>query len=257
MFRLGRIDGARPEADAILVDPEHVRFGGKLLGYIIQNDRQCKRLSMAYSWCFVAQDLSPLVSEARQVLDSYTGPEDLHKVCTAATSVLQKIENEPGLSSFLMEPIVEHYHNGLKFGFTGHEYGRVMDYLNELRPKLESSASEMLDDAAFEGNDRETMTARYKAHIDYGMSILIAFEACLRAPESVRSGAYARWNSALSQAQSDVSETRTALEELRLEAEQINEAGRFRLLYWPYIVVLALALKFAKGVAAISPRRPG
>jgi hypothetical protein len=249
--RLTQIGEARPDATAMLTNPDHIQFGARVLRVILQDNDACQRLGMTQAYCFVAEDIAPIVQNAERTLATYTGLEDLHAVCTSATKVFQDLEDDEGLSTFLMRSLAEHYRDGLQQGFLDNEYERVIAYLNGLRPTLEDSAADIAPELELDEDQIAYLTARYSAQINYGIWIAKAFEACLRAPETIRSGAYAAWNTEYTGAADQVAATREAIRDLNVAATQVNHAGRFRLLYWPYFLMLALALKFGKGVSTL------
>lgn len=100
-------------------------------------------------------------------------------------------------------------------------------------------------------SDRSFIEPLYEATIRYGMFVLTSFEPCLRAPESIRSGAYAEWISNMRQAQTDMEQKEAELRQMRVNASELNQAAVFRASYWPFMIILALSLKFSKGVAAL------
>lgn len=248
--KLSVIEGQRPQVSKHFTGASIVRNGGKLLREVSKLARMCKGTGYIPG-CSVAVDIAEVTQEGERLLLSYNKPEDLYAVCSAGNAIFKEIFNNRNFSSFLMQPIVEHYSAGLKMDFQGIEFGRVGNYIIGVKQKLEQLAREMLNNLHLNDEDREMMQTRYQSQITYGINLLYAFEACLRAPEAIRSGQYAEWNTLLRDQQNKIVSVDSELREFRSLAARPNEAGLFRLLIWPYILVLTLSLKFAKGIASL------
>ncbi|MCV0427189.1 MAG: hypothetical protein K5905_17140 [Roseibium sp.] len=197
----------------------------------------------------------PIIAEGQRLLLGYNGSHDLYAVCEEAPKILTEISENGAFATFLTSAVSEHYFRGLKKGFHPLEFNPTYEYINELRPSLKQSAAQMLSDLRLNEEEQDWMRRRYEATINDGMALLFGFEACLRTPESLRNGQYAAWNQSVQQQSSRVDETELELIQLQEQSRRLNDAGRFRILSWPYIIVFALALKFGKGVAAVKQRQ--
>lgn len=254
-MHMADIERARPEGDAQLSGRDLIRAGGEILTTISKLNRSCQRTPSAMPVCFVVEDLAPIIAPGEQILLSYDGPEDLGDVCNAASSIITAMSQSGALSGFLMKPMADHYFAGLDKGFHPLEFDQVRSYVADLRPALEDKASNMIEALNMSEEDRSFMEPLYEANIHYGMIVLMAFDACLRAPESIRSGAYALWVSEMRDAQTEIEQKEAELRQIRINANDLNQAAIFRVSYWPFLIILALALKFSKGVAALRKKQ--
>lgn len=255
--RMTDIEHARPEGDAQLSSKEVIRAGGEILANISKLNRSCERTPTALPVCFVVEDLAPIVAPGEQLLLSYDGPEELGDVCDVASEIFTEMAESTELSGFLVKPVTDHYFQGLDKGFLPLEFESVRRYVNDLRPELEESALHMIEALNMSNADRQIMEPLYEATIQYSMSVLIAFDSCLRAPESIRSGAYAKWNSEMRQAHTELEQMEAELRQMRINANELNQAAVFRASYWPFLIIFALSLKFSKGVAALRKKHVG
>jgi len=255
--RLLQIDAQRPAGEPQMSGRDLVRIGGQILSNISKLDRSCQRTPTTLPVCFVVEDLAPIIKDAESILLSYDGPERLGDVCEVASSTFEAMSGSAALSGFLMDPISDHYFEGLNKGFRSFEFDPVQNYIDSLRPELERKKADMIAALNMNEDDRSRMEPRYDAQIDYGMSVLKAFEACLRAPASIRSGEYASWVSNMDEARSEAEQKEAELQQLRISAGDLNQAAIFRASYWPFLIILALSLKFSKGVAALRKKHVG
>jgi hypothetical protein len=246
---LAEIEARKPDAEMSLSSPKLVRPGAQWLGVIVDTARSCEEAHLITPKCFVARDLEPHLKPAQRVLATYSGTDDLFGVCVAANELFQGIRDGAGLSSFLTRPIDDHYREGLQKNFNSFDFEAVFAYIEELRPELTKRAGEMIELLSVSEDEKVFMHLIYEAHIDYGIFIMKAMEPCLRAPKDIRNGQYADWNANL---RSKVSEEEALEEELRQTRQfdaELNSVEKFRFTFWPFFLVVALVLKFGKGVA--------
>lgn len=249
--QLEEIDEVRPEIRAQLSGQRIVHGAGELLSVIAEMARACERAPSTNASCFVAEDFAPIIERGEAILLAYQDERDLAGVCDTAENLFHELAENAAVSTFLTEQIAQHYFEGLEKDFEPVEFGAVQTYIEGLRPQLEAEAARMVRVLQLDSEDLARMEPHYEAHIDYGMLTIKAFEVCMRAPENVRSGYYAEWASKRGATQSEYDQKLQELHQLRIEANQLGTAAIFRASYWPFLIVLALALKFSKGVAHV------
>lgn len=250
--RLNEIERARPEVRAQLSGRDTVRGAGEILSSISRIARICERTpSTTFAACFVAADFAPITQQAERVLLGYNDERDLPDVCEVAGVVFREIGGSAALSSFLTKPVARHYFKGLEEGFMPFEFKAVQSYIDGLKPRLEKEAKDMVRALNWNDEERALMEPRYEAHIEYGIRILESFEVCLRAPENVRSGQYAEWVSRQAATRSQYEQIEQELQQLHIAANQLGTAAILRASYWPFLIILALSLKFSKGIASL------
>ena len=244
------LEANRPISDMALAHPNSVRHGSRWLGHIIDLNRSCETNALVMSECIVVDYLAPIVATAQKVLATYSGPEDLFGVCTAANNLFNQMSSDSvGLSSFITRPLSEHYFEGLKRGFGEYEFESVNAYIDEIKPDLDRRTEEIIELIPLNENDQRIMRPIYMTEIDYGILIMKTFEVCMRAPKSIREGQYAEWNLRRSEKLNEVEALDKELRQQRLVASELNAVGKFRFTFWPFFLIAALALKFGKGVA--------
>lgn len=251
---LNQIEMGRPKLDFQLVG-EDLKENGKILQHISKMGQKCSDFAVGFPNCSVAKDFSQITIPGERVLFGYDGPEDMVTVCEAANEIFSKLQESDALSTFLMRPLAEHYFSGLKKGFQPAEFEIVYNYINELRPKLETAQNEMMASLSLSEEDKALMVPRYKAQITYGILIMYTFEGCLRAPEEIRSNHYAVWNTSLTEKKNAAQQLDQELRELHIASNKTSTAAIVRVSYWPYIIILALSLKFAKSIAQLRTRK--
>lgn len=245
------IEELRPRTDMQISEPSLIRNGGEWLKLISKMDTSCDGAARTLPACYVVEDLAPITIPAERLLLGYEGPDDVGKICDAAGSIFARLQNSRSLTTFLMRPLAEYFFQGVEKGFHSNEFESVQTYINNLQHSLEKEVQKMLSDLSLNEDDEARMAPIYAAEIRYGLIVMRAFEVCMRAPEEVRSGKYSAWLDRSQNKQSEIELQEEELRRLRQSAHAIGPATELRISYWPFIIVLALALKFAKGVAHI------
>lgn len=259
--RISDIENSRPELSAQLSGRALVRAGGELLETISRLDRICaerpSRITIADPNCFVVRRMAPIVSTGVQALLTYEEPEDLGTVCDTASRVFSELVEESNLPDFIVREIAANYFEWFNEGFLPFEFDAVRRSVDDLRLRLEDDASNTIEALRMSEDDERWILHFYRATIQYGLVVVTAFEPCLRAPQSIRSGVYTSWISDLRNAQSELELREEDIQQLIMAANDLNPSKVFLASYWPFLICFALSLKFSKGVAALRKKHVG
>lgn len=244
--QLEDLEDERPHVDMSLASESIVRSGGEFLQFIPSMAQTCEDPLVVNPACSVVEEMEPIVAPGIPLLLSYNEPSDLHGICNVANAVFQEFYDA---GNFILADIAERYRDGLARGFTGLEYDSVQSHIDTLQPELEREAQDMLRRIEVKDDMQEWMSGLYQNEIRYGILTLRAFEACLRAPESLRDGQYSAWDETYRQVQDQQGEVRRQRDRAQAEALTPNVAARLRNSWWLFVIVFALSLKFGKSIA--------
>jgi len=214
-------------------------------------DKACDGSASLNPACRVVDSFAPITEPSERLLLGYEGPEDVGEICEAASGTFSQLSDDPSLSGFLMKPLAEHFFQGLEKGFYDSEFERVLAYIDEVNLKLENEIRTMIGYLSLNAEEEALMKPIYEKEAYYGWVVMSAFEVCLRAPEEIRSGEYSVWLEKRDAAQGEIDLRDEELRDLRLLERNIDPVAKLRLSFWPFVIILALALKFAKGVAHV------
>jgi hypothetical protein len=115
--------------------------------------------------------------------------------------------------------------------------------------ELRTFAKQIVQVAFTDEKNKELIGLIFDAQIDYGLIIARTFSSCLRAPSVIRSGEFSTWTQKIASKQEQYVQAQDELKRIGAEISTLNDVGRFRVFFWPYILIIALSFKFAKGVA--------
>lgn len=243
------ISASRPDLEMSFSSIDLIQGAGGWLKLISKMEKACDGSTSLNPACGVVDRFAPITKPSERLLLGYEGPEDVGEICRAAGGTFSELSNDPSLSAFLMKPLAEHFFHGLERGFHDTEFERVSAYIDEVNLKLEDEIRKMIGYLSLNAEEEALMKPIYEKEAYYGWIVMKAFEVCLRSPEEIRSGEYAAWLEEREAVQGEIDLRDEELRDLRLSERSIGPVAKLRLSFWPFVIVLALALKFAKGVA--------
>ena len=168
---------------------------------------------------------------------------------TAAQGLLRQIHNEGVWSRTITSETINHYADGLNDGWSdiGLNFDAANDHVRKFSERVDQKVDAMQADWTFE--EKERITPLLKNEKETAELLLHGLKPYLCVPVD-KTNAFLKWQSQL-----ELEESKEELEERILEpqvaAEGNSNLKKTKLLIWPYVLVFALSLKFAKGVAGL------
>ena len=186
-------------------------------------------------------ETEPLISD-----DS---PESLSQQSEAAQRLLRQIYDEGALSKTTASEIVDHYAEGLEAGWSDVVTNLVSANTHVLKfeERVDLKAEKIQADWTFE--EKEGMVPLLENEKETAKLLLHGLKPYLCVPAG-ETNAFTNWQSKLGSTKEDKTELQERVLALPTASEQNSSLKKTQLLIWPYVLVIALSLKFAKGVAA-------
>ena len=174
----------------------------------------------------------------------------LSKQSEAAKNLLRQIHDEGVLSQTIATELVNHYADGLKKGWS--DLVVNMDAANthvlEFDQRVDDKVETMQANWTFEEQaailpllEHEKETAELLLH---GLKPYM----CVTVDKE---DAFLNWQSELNQTEESKEELQARILSPQTSAQGSSSLKKTKLLIWPYVLVIALSLKFAKGVAGL------
>lgn len=222
----------------------------KLVAHIPEMVKVCGSSSQSPA-CQAAINLAPAVNKFLDVAQKNDGKPDamhLSRTCSAASSMLIEIDKSSGIFSPASSLLIEKYKSLTQKGLgwsAQNEIARVSD-------KLKSEALEQLilvEKATYDGSKAQaSVMADYRAEIDYAALILNGLLPCIATQQDELKD-LELWNH--EKVSSEKSLVKNDADIKIAKERQDPFFQQLQISLWPFILIIALALKFGKGVAAV------
>jgi len=259
-----KLDSKFSNIDTKAFEPSVIHEGAKELEKISSLAKQCAG-SSEEKYCSTSQTLNMIISNGISLLSKYEEPADLFEICNEAEVIFSAIVDTDGFSKPIMSAVSLRYFEGLRKNYFQSEVKQVRRYIDESRPFIEKEAvnvrknlfSSMEDWKALSASegDKQRVIDLHEIQIEFGISLLYAFESCIRAPTQVRDEDFAAADSELKNSAKKETAIGARLKESLREKDRFSTFAQFRHWVWPFLLILALSMKFAKGIAALSAQR--
>lgn len=216
--------------------------------------------------CLVAERLDTSINTFLNTTRiQYTSPElRLFGVCYAIDRFLVDMRNKRQISPLIGDEIIAQYQSTFAKGYQPFDYGivvaealgfeqRALGRIGSLRQAMDRHSSEKragLRTVAFYENNQsaDLMLSIHKSEVDFGKLLLQRLYPCFVSPKQDFE-VLSQW----SNSQQKVQQT---IDQLEQEQQQIKRSRVINplllwlnLSLWPIVLIIALSLKFAKGMA--------
>jgi hypothetical protein len=222
----------------------------KLILNISGMTKICEGLPQS-SNCRASLALAPAVNKFLDVAQNYDGALSamhLSKTCSAANSMLLEIDKSSGVFSPASRLLIEKYkiltQRGLGWA-AQYEIVRASEALkSEALRELETVERDTFDGSRSQAD----VMAVYRSEINYIALILNSLLPCV-ATQQGKLKEFEVWNNKIVSNETSVAEKEAKIKIAKERQDPFFQQLQISL--WPFILILALSLKFGKGVAAV------
>ncbi len=237
---------------------QNISDGYEVLGSIISIDYNCKAQESQSSTCAAARILAPradgIVNLFDEFLDNSLENWDIAAIelCTDFTTIIDDLISDSSVAALVFEELSRPVPASSDMQ-TEAEPGLMYFTLQRRLLRRMQSLGAVLE---VEG---ETNFGTFLYYTEMITNIAMSYNVCLVLPEDVANFDLARWRIGGDELSLERDQMIAAVQEEAEEAHQAAERVRWwRQEWWPYLILLALALKFGKGVADLrSAHRTG
>jgi hypothetical protein len=209
--------------------------------------------SNADARCLAVKDIGPLVSKFLLVAkgDYPTYEERLLTVCTAGDQLLENIRTSQAISPLVMDKFLEHYTRTTSKQLSPLAFLKIVEEANQFSVETLRYA-EQIHRIAFKEDDAggRLLLDVQKAEISYGEMLFLGLSQCITAPRR-ELGSLQTWSATTKTKEEAVASLEGRRRQLKESATRHTTALWLQLNLWPFALVVALSLKFAKGVATL------
>ena len=187
-------------------------------------------------------ETEPMVSDSSLV--------SLSNQSKAAQRFLRQIHDEGVLSKTISTEMVDHYAVGLKKNWSDmvSNLDAVNSYVHKFDERVDQKVEAMQADWTFE--DKEAIVPLLEYEKQTADLLLHGLKPYLSVSVD-ETNAFLNWQSKLDSTEESKEELLARIFDVQIAPQGNSSLKKTKLLIWPYVLVFALSLKFAKGVAAL------
>jgi hypothetical protein len=213
--------------------------------------------SGAEARCLAVDEFSPHVDTflavARGKFASYE--DRLLATCNAGDELLQNIADSGGISALMADKLIDRYTKAVSLRLHPLEYDKIAEQIKKFRQEA-TQYIQKIHRLAFQTEDESSrrLLSIQLAQIEYGEMIFRGLEQCVTAPRK-ELDTLSNWKSNSSSQAEKIARLAKSREALRKNNMNHPDILWMQLNLWPFVLGLALSLKFAKGSAALRKAR--
>lgn len=248
---LRQIAEARPDV-RILTSDELITTSLKSIEMISEWQSLCKQGTYDPR-CRAAEKLfEPISAFLEAAKRDYPSQEEkLYAICTEADRLLDDISRNERLSKRFSDNLITQYKLLISKNYRVYDYEAIASTINAFAAK-ELAYTENIYRQAFaeETDSTKFVLDKMKAEADFSTAILRGLFPCITAP-SKQLALLSQWNATKLSQEEEVRRIDSERQHLKEVPITPWEVQKWHLKLWPFVLICALSLKFAKGIATL------
>lgn len=206
--------------------------------------------------CGSAKKISAITKEYETRFVQLSGAERVQAVCSSAIPMIEKLGKSDVLGVTLYESLLDYFSAGVDKGFYQYDYAGSTNYIDDFSNYAWSNFRSLVNSTAFSERDVTLLTDEFEETLYFTESLLNSLNVCLRAPKAIRNGEYSNWSKTRLEKVAGLNGLQERADNLAKDKEVKNDnVTKFQFLYWPFIIVFALSIKFGKAVNSLAPKK--
>lgn len=219
---------------------------------ILKWEKTCSSSYVAMDpYCLALEDLPEATEGFLDIVDREysTFEEKLLAVCDAGDEYLKTLRESSDFP--IANRLSKAFKDAKNSDFHYLEFDSIDAYIDQFGHDATEYAKEINDLAFEEKTDRTELLLKIDyAEIEYAKSIFRGLSDCLTAP-TAQLEALSSWKHAAQSKRDDIERLENKKKDLKQRIILGSDILWMQLYLWPYVLVLALGLKFAKGVSSL------
>lgn len=250
--KLKSIEASPPSTSAPGDLGELLNIGFGILETIPARGAACDGSKSVEPSCEVARSLAAPVAaylKENTAQRAFDPLKRLLSACRDAEQLLKDLPKSGALSGTVGSELLSHYQAGIGQNFSPLAFESARAHILAFKPLVMTTAEKAKSALGPESEVTRRVIERYASEADYGTALLHSFLPCFMAP--ARRLEWFHWYTAKQNSEEEIGQLDQGIRRLRDGNPEHPWLAFIILAVWPYILVSALALKFAKGVAAV------
>jgi len=197
----------------------------------------------------LGQHVGAFLRTARLQYPTYE--ERLSATCRAGDAMLEGVHQTEAISGLVADKLIEHFRKATSKKLWPLDYNALDAELAEFRDRTTAYAQE-IHRLAFKKDDESgaRLLAIRMAEIEYAEMLFRGLYQCIVAPRDDLDRLN-KWTATAKTKEQEISNLEAQRERLKASTTQHTVPLWLQLHLWPFVLLLALSLKFAKGAAAL------
>ncbi|GLR77207.1 hypothetical protein GCM10007855_40820 [Aliivibrio sifiae] len=206
--------------------------------------------------CIAAKEISSITKQYENKFVQFSGAERVQAVCSSAKPMIEQLGKSDVLGVTLYNSLLQYFTAGIDKGFYQYDYVNSSKYIEDFSAFAWNEFKSVVNVNVFSKRDVTLLSNEFKETLYFTDSLLSSLNVCLRAPKSIRNGEYSNWSKHRLEKVSELSELQERAENIEKAKSLKNDnVTKLQFLYWPFIIILALSIKFGKAVNSLVPKK--
>lgn len=255
--KLQELSLQKPDAKVQISDQLFNSYLG-LVSTIVTLDEACRYPGNTDARCSDVRRLAPSVKELLN-LDALNSklnfPERFAATCTAADKLILSLGDESVLSHLISQELVASYKEIARKKYSSYSIDAVASDITNFRNNVEAAIDRLTPILHSQSSKTgQLVEESYRNEADFAVTLIRGLHICV-SYEREGVAALSNWAREHKAESRIASETNQAVRELSSNKFSFPLVAYLNLSIWPYVLILALAFKFAKGISGVSSRR--
>lgn len=204
--------------------------------------------------CSVTKELSGPLKNAHDkiqfLFSENKGVENvIYGYCSTFSGLLEELSERNALRSSVINSMAEWHKRALGMNFHFLDYHSSKKYLDDFVVHLQQQSDLIF--RAITGSEYELVQSIYGVQNEYAKTILGAYDICWHAPKVIRDGTFSSWTKKIADVNASLKNTMSKVMAARKKSTREQSIHEFLIVFWPYAIIFALALKFGKSIATL------
>jgi hypothetical protein len=262
-----RLDESRRQQPALTstdIGSPFLRVSYDGIMQIVKLGQACEQSLSADEKCLRARDDGAKIDQILKGFQPYEGlasdlatARSIQDFCSRGYKVIEALESVGGINSIIYGELKQTFSELAKMNLTFFDWNTTEQHRNAflvtIRAKRDGFVSAMPRD--YQGTVRE----QWDAESSTAGLVALSFTMCQRIPSAYKQQmeTFYRWESTVKDLQQKTDEQKRIIEDLRKTppgpSSMETRVDDIKSNTWPFIIVVALGLKFGKGVSKVGP----
>jgi hypothetical protein len=208
--------------------------------------------------CTVAEKLAPLVENFVKIASTSPGKTlelRLAVACPAADKMILALREDERMSAIIGDELVVRYKEAVGKKLQTLSLNFLKEEIDTFQRSADSELKLVRNALNDESPSAKYVMDMYKHEIEFGAILMQGLFPCITSSRQ-EIDTLANWTKSHQTEKDQLASFDAERKKMSTAGPQFPQLARLHLFIWPYVLVLALSLKFAKGVAAVKKLGP-
>lgn len=248
-FEEKKIKDLEPKITSIDSFDIYIDLKVQTLNTFLKYEKICKDSTMSsYDMkCEAFKKVLPIIENYKKDFERDKGEKRLINICSQANNFIADLYKQKEIPTYMVDDFKEFYNDGLKMNYSILQYEESSQKINNFFVK---GINNIKTELGVNDNEYIQLKALYINYVEILTKLLNLYDVCWFTDENIRNGNHHNWENSLKLIQNQIKDKQEKIAQIE-KLDKNNETKYFNYFIWPFIIILALALKFSKAIAGL------